>query len=466
MLGRYVHELAWKRANLEDSRPEPQIAFGSSPVGQVKGVKTWGQGPYEQGFLPLLLGYGSSQTRMAILPGPDLFMANRFAEAVPPPFVHGYGAKGTSVLRLWGQVHRMPTLPEAIWGNGDAVPLWAAVGGKGNGPVRIQLFPGVLMYWKREALSSCGASPKWRSRPNTPKGPLAILTAAAHSYFAQADVPWALLAADTQATSLGLSRYWDDALALRVHQALAAFGFPAYQHPPPKPHRTLAGECRSLFISGMNGRGENAPASVSCSIIHTANSYALTGLEMEQVRENQGKPVRFDLTHRPLLLSSSGHASHALLLLPQAPQVWAKALYPHIEGCHLPAGVRARISAVEAALIMKPALAHLHMPHTAALTALHVGLGAGMAGQCKLRIRGFSAGSYTGAAVVIAWHERQQSPLCKGDFVPIEARHCHATGYVAIHSGVRAATCRQSCPPPGRPALHLPAELGGEGGGA
>ena len=78
MLGRYVHELAW-------SRPEPQIAFGSSPVGQVKGVKTWGQGPYEQGFLPLLLGYGSSQTRMAILPGPDLFMANRFAEAVPPP---------------------------------------------------------------------------------------------------------------------------------------------------------------------------------------------------------------------------------------------------------------------------------------------------------------------------------------------------------------------------------------------
>ena len=118
-------------------------------------------------------------------------------------------------------------------GNGDAVPLWAAVGGKGNGPVRIQLFAGVLMYWKREALSSCGASPKWRSRPNTPKGPLAILTAAAHSYFAQADVPWALFAADTQATSLGLSLYWDDALALRVHQALAAFGFPAYQHPPP-----------------------------------------------------------------------------------------------------------------------------------------------------------------------------------------------------------------------------------------
>ena len=242
---------------------------------------------------------------MAILPGPDLFMANRFAEAVPRPFVHGYGAKGKSVLRLWGKVHRLPTLPEAIWGNGDAVPLWASVGGKGNGPVRIQLFLEFLMYWKKEALSSCGASPKWRSRPNTPKGPLAILTAAAHSCFAQADVPWPLFTADTQATSLGLSRYWDDSLALRVHQALAAFGFPAYQHPPPKPHRTPAGECRSLFISGMNGRGENAPASVSGSIIHTANSYALTGLEMEQVREDQGRPVRYDLTHRPLLLSSS-----------------------------------------------------------------------------------------------------------------------------------------------------------------
>ena len=153
LLGRYVHELAWKQANLEDSRPDPQIALGSSPIGQVKGVKTWGQGPYEQGFLPLLLGYGSSQTQMAILPGPDLFMANRFAEAVPPPFVHGYGAKGKSVLRLWGNVHRLPTLPEAIWGNGDAVPLWASVGGKGNGPVRIQLFPGIPMYWKKEVLS-------------------------------------------------------------------------------------------------------------------------------------------------------------------------------------------------------------------------------------------------------------------------------------------------------------------------
>ena len=66
----------------------------------------------------------------------------------------------------------------------------------------------------------------------------------------------ALFTADTQATSLGLSQYWDDSVALGVHQALAAFGFPAYQHPPPKPHRTHAGEGRSLFISGMSGRGE------------------------------------------------------------------------------------------------------------------------------------------------------------------------------------------------------------------
>ena len=94
LLGRYVHELAWKQANLEDSRPEPQIALGSCPVGQVKEVKTWGQGPYEQSFLPLLLGYGSSQTRMAILPDPDLFMANRFAEAVPPRLFMDMAPKG------------------------------------------------------------------------------------------------------------------------------------------------------------------------------------------------------------------------------------------------------------------------------------------------------------------------------------------------------------------------------------
>ena len=40
---------------------QAKTAFCCGPsVGQVKGVRTWGQGPYEQGFLPLLIGYGSS----------------------------------------------------------------------------------------------------------------------------------------------------------------------------------------------------------------------------------------------------------------------------------------------------------------------------------------------------------------------------------------------------------------------
>ena len=52
LLGRYVHELAWRSADLQASRPEPCIAFGASPVAKVKGVRTWGQWPYEQGFLP------------------------------------------------------------------------------------------------------------------------------------------------------------------------------------------------------------------------------------------------------------------------------------------------------------------------------------------------------------------------------------------------------------------------------
>ena len=148
---------------------------------------------------------------------------------------------------------------------------------------------------------------------------------------------------------------------MRVQQALAAFAFPAYQYPPPKPHLTPSGECRSLFISGMHGKAENTPSTVSGSIIHTANSYALTGLEMETVRDNQGKKVRYEDTQRPLLLSTSGNAAHALLLLPQAAQLWARALYPQVEGCGLPAAVRARISSVEASLTMCPALAHLHI---------------------------------------------------------------------------------------------------------
>ena len=71
--------------------------------------------------------------RLAILPSPDLFMANRYAE-VMPPFVHGYGAKGKSILQLWENVHRLPTLPESIWGNGSTVPLWASVGKQGKPP--------------------------------------------------------------------------------------------------------------------------------------------------------------------------------------------------------------------------------------------------------------------------------------------------------------------------------------------
>ena len=151
LLGRYVHELAWKTANLKVGRPEPQINFGSSPVGQVKGVRTWGQGPYEQGFLPLLIGYGSSHSRLAILPGPDMFMANRYAEVMPPPFVHGYDAKGKSVLQLWGNVNRLPTLPESIWGNGTTVPLWASVGKKGSGPVRLNFSLGFSCVGKKRS---------------------------------------------------------------------------------------------------------------------------------------------------------------------------------------------------------------------------------------------------------------------------------------------------------------------------
>ena len=131
------------------------------------------------------MGYGGPHSRLAILPGPDLFMANRYAEVIPPPFVHGYGAKGKNILPQWGSVVRLPTLPESVWGNGDTVPLWASVGKKGSGPVRLQLFPGVLMFWKKDALSSCRATPKWRSRPNTPTGPLALLAAAAHAWLAQ-----------------------------------------------------------------------------------------------------------------------------------------------------------------------------------------------------------------------------------------------------------------------------------------
>ena len=131
--------MSWRGdpADLRASRPEPCISFGASPVAQVKGPRTWEQGSYEQGFLPLLVGYGGPHSRLAILPRPDLFMANRFAEAIPPPFVHGCGAKGKSVLQQRGAL-----LPEAVWGNGTTVPLWAAAARGGSEPARIQLSQG------------------------------------------------------------------------------------------------------------------------------------------------------------------------------------------------------------------------------------------------------------------------------------------------------------------------------------
>ena len=165
---------------------------------------------------------------------------------MPPPFVHGYGAKGKSILQLWGNVNRLPTLPESIWGNGTTVPLWALVGKKGSGPVRLQLFPGVPMYWKKEVLSSCKATPTWRSRPNTPKGQLAMLAAASHAWFAQADLPWTLFVEDTKATPVGLSQYWDDGLAMRVQQALAAFRLSCFPVPAPK---ALLNACRGVSVA-------------------------------------------------------------------------------------------------------------------------------------------------------------------------------------------------------------------------
>ena len=129
--------------------------------------------------------------------------------------------------------------------------------------------------------------------------------------------------------------------------------------PAPAPKASLNARGVSVALYQWDGKNENSPPSVSGSIIHTANSYAL---EMEAVRENQCGPVR-DLTHRPLLLSSS-NASHALLLLLQAVQVWARALYPEVEGCGLPAAVRARISSVKASLTMHSALAQFaHATH-------------------------------------------------------------------------------------------------------
>ena len=35
LLGRYIHEVAWKTADLTAGRPEPDIQFGASPVRQV-----------------------------------------------------------------------------------------------------------------------------------------------------------------------------------------------------------------------------------------------------------------------------------------------------------------------------------------------------------------------------------------------------------------------------------------------
>ena len=79
----------------------------------------------------------------------------------------------------------------------------------------------------------------------------------------------------------------------------------------------------------MMGRSSPAPVGVAGSILHVANSYGLSGLEMEALVDPNAQPVRFEDTKRPLLLSVSGNASHALLLLPQARQAWADVLFPY-----------------------------------------------------------------------------------------------------------------------------------------
>ena len=152
-------------------------------------------------------------------------MDNRFSQAAPPPVVHGYGAKGKQVVERWGQISRLPTLPEA----------GPTMGGSRNQNGRRAPAPlsRVTMYWRSDVLSSCLRIPVWRSRPH------------AHWTVCFARMCSPLLfqgrgvAIGTTTTLSALVTCWDDVSSMRVQAAIME------QRGPPR--RCQPGQSRSVF---------------------------------------------------------------------------------------------------------------------------------------------------------------------------------------------------------------------------
>ena len=104
----YHHWFYWSEVigKTDSYRPRPAARYLPDSVVQALRLKKafgWGAGVCEQNMLPLFYAIATSKCQVGHVPGPDLFMANRYRYApqcTPPPFVHCYGSN-KSIMHQW-----------------------------------------------------------------------------------------------------------------------------------------------------------------------------------------------------------------------------------------------------------------------------------------------------------------------------------------------------------------------------
>ena len=112
-------------------------------------------------MLPLFYAIATSKCQVGHVPGPDLFMANRYApNCTPPPFLHCYGSN-KAIMDQWLSRGVACALPEALWGREGHPPLCAT---KLNGQLRQwQFLPNLAIDFSRVDPLPCTNTPAWQT---------------------------------------------------------------------------------------------------------------------------------------------------------------------------------------------------------------------------------------------------------------------------------------------------------------
>ncbi len=407
VLVRFLHYMVWA-----DSEGNSVLTEGAPPVPTTSNLGPewlrhyqrnlrWGAGVYEQNVLPLLRALSTDQFDVAYLPGHDCFMARRFqAAAVPPPFVHCYG-RDKQPMTSYLEAGRCSTLPFALWGQEGHKPLWAFPDKAGVKHWRV--IPGVRIDYGKLGIAPATGCPSWApcSPVYTRSLAAAVLTLNVeqlgsqdsplqHAYhlsklsLSQAQGPHAGLAPSS--AGIPQSTGINESTGARGTCALIPFFEP-----------TLEAECfqlgQQITLEG-SGLGQLLQVHSHGGLANASrDSYGPTGAPADNFSESKCEASP----------SKAARVLPALLRQVYAPVAWSRVLGP--------LSSEAKMSAANSNLQWtreRPSWpTHLLEPHPAVLTSLHIFTASLKPYTCPIQVIGFSAGSYSGAVLVMVLSRRR-----------------------------------------------------------